>query len=294
MRQITTFDSAAHAERFQDYLIARGIKCSVDDVDAGHALWIVDEDRIEEARSELAKFWERPDDPRYLKARHEANAVLKEEAAKRKAARRNVVALSDRWRAPTAANCPLTIGIIAVCVFVYVEMHLMGDQRRLSERLFISTDGTWTAIQQGEVWRLLTPMIMHGGFLHILFNLMWWWDFGVVLESRKGTWWFLGMVTLISLTANVLQFEFGSPWFLGMSGVNFGLFGFLWIKGKLDPEDGFGVSQQIVIYQLIWFAVCWFGLIGRIANWCHAGGLMMGVILAVLSTAWRQGRKRLR
>src|SRR5687768_7544076 len=116
MRQITIFDSAAHAERFQDYLIARGIKCSVDDADAGHALWITDEDRVDEAKTELARFREQPDDPRYLKARHEASAVLKAEAAKRKAARRNVVALSDRWRAPTAANCPLTIGIIAVCV----------------------------------------------------------------------------------------------------------------------------------------------------------------------------------
>jgi GlpG protein len=294
MRQITTFDSAAHAERFQDYLIARGIKCSVDDIDAGFALWIMDEDRVEEAKTELAQFREQPDDLRYLKARQEANAVLKEEAVKRKAARRNVVRVSDAWRQPTLANCPLTIGIIAVCIFVFVETYLMGDQRGLSERLFISTDGSWRAIQQGEVWRLLTPMLMHGDYLHILFNLMWWWDFGMVLESRKGSPWFFGLVLLISVAANVLQFELGSPWFLGMSGVNFGLFGFLWVKGKLDPEDGFGVSQQIVLYMLLWFAVCWFGWVGRIANWAHAGGLMMGVILGSLSAAWRHGVKRSR
>jgi GlpG protein len=137
-------------------------------------------------------------------------------------------------------------------------------------------------------------MLMHGGVLHILFNLMWWWDFGIILESRKGTLWFLAMVLVISAAANVLQFELGSPWFLGMSGVNFGLFGFLWVKGKLDPEDGFGLSQQTVILMLIWFAICWFGVVGRIANWAHAGGLMMGVTLGVLSATWRHLAKRRR
>jgi GlpG protein len=292
MRQIATFDSADHAERFQDYLIARGVKCSLDDGNGGVALWIYDEDRLAEAKAELARFLERPDDPRYREARRQASAVFKEEAAKRKAARRNVVALSDRWREPAAARCPLTIGVIAICIFVYVEMHLLRDQRGLGQRLFFSTDGTWSAIREGEWWRLLTPMIMHGGVLHILFNLMWWWDFGLVLESRKGSLWFLAMVVVIAAVSNTLQFQFASPWFLGLSGVNFGLFGFFWIKGKLDPDDGFGLSQQTVIFMLIWFAVCWFGLVGRIANWAHAGGLMMGVTLGALSAAWRLAAKR--
>lgn len=292
MRQITTFDSTDHAERFQDYLIARGIKCSLDDGEGGLALWIMDEDRIAEAKQELSRFREQPDDPRYVNARHEANAVLKEEAAKRKAARRNVVSLSGRWRSPTAANCPLTIGIVAVCIFVFVETYLLGDQRGLTERLFISKDGTWSAIRDGEWWRLVTPAIMHGGPLHILFNLIAWWDFGLKIEARKGSAWFLVFVLTIAVASNVLQFQMVHHRFLGLSGVVFGLFGFLWVKGKLDPEDGLGVSTSETQMILIWYAACWF--MAGIANGGHAGGLFVGIVLGLASTALRRGIGRTR
>jgi len=292
MRQIATIESVDHAERFQDFLIARGIKCSLEDGDDGCTLWIVDEDRVAEARAELVRFRQQPDDPRYANARAEANAVLQAEAAKRKAARRNVVNVSDRWRQPTAMNCPLTVGMIVVCIFVFVEMHLMGDERGLSQELFFSTDGTWNAIKGGDWWRLLTPMFMHGGLLHILFNLIAWWDFGLAIEGRKGSLRFLLIVTATSLAANLLQFEFGSWRFLGLSGVVFGLFGYLWVKGKLDPDDGLGVSAYETRAILLWYIICWFGWFMPIANWAHTGGLMMGVLLGVMSAAWRRLRRR--
>jgi GlpG protein len=291
MRHLGTLADIALAERLQDHLIARGIKCAVEDDQAGSAIWIYDEDRLAEAKTEFAEFQADPNHSRYAQARQQATTILKEEAAKRKAARRNTVVLSDRWRQPAAINCPLTVGMIAICLFVYVEMHVLNDRRGLSDRLYFSTQEDWSDIGQGDWWRLITPTIMHGGLLHIFFNLLWWWDFGLLIESRKGSAKFLLMVLSISLVSNVLQFQFGGPWFLGLSGVNFGLFGYLWVKGKLDPEDGLGVSQQTAQWQLVWFLLCWFGLIGRIANWCHTGGLIMGVLLAVGSTAWRRLRR---
>jgi GlpG protein len=294
MRHITTFASAEHARRFQDYLIARGIKCSVEDGQGGFALWVYDEDRVSEARQEVESFLQHPDAPQYLEARQEATAVLKKEASRRKAARGRIIDVQERWRAPVAANCPTTVAILLLCVFTFVEMHLLKDSRGLSQWLFFSTDGTWSAVRAGEWWRLWTPMLMHGGVLHILFNLLWWWDFALPIEARKGSWTFLAMVLTISLVANVLEFSFGGQWFLGMSGVNFGLFGYLWVKGKLDPEDGLGVSAAVAQMQVIWFLVCWFGMVGRIANWCHTGGLIMGVLLALMSILRRRGEKAFR
>lgn len=289
MRHIATLTSEELATRFQDYLIAQGIKCSIEPEQSGFAVWVFDEDQVAPAREELEAFLLQPDAPKYLAAREAANEVLKKEAARRRAARRNWIAVSERWQQPTAAHAPVTIGVLLLCLFTFVEMHLLKDRRGVSQWLFFSTDGTWSAITAYELWRLWTPMLMHGGFLHILFNLMWWWDFGIAIESRKGSAPFLLMVLTISLVANVLEFSLGSPWFLGMSGVNFGLFGYLWVKGKLDPEDGLGVSPALVQMQVIWFLVCWFGLVGRIANGCHTGGLAAGALLGLLSTLRRRG-----
>jgi GlpG protein len=201
------------------------------------------------------------------------------------------VSLSDRWRQPAIAYGPITVGVMVICILIFVETYFLGNERGLKQRLFFSTDGTWRAIRDGEWWRVLTPMLMHANLFHIFFNLLIWWDFALPIESRKGSLKFLLLVIAISAFANVLQFEFGGPWFLGLSGVDFGLFGYLWMKGKLDPEDGLGVSPQQVQWLLLWFVICWFGL-GGVANWCHTGGLMMGVLLGSASAGVRRWRYR--
>jgi GlpG protein len=73
-----------------------------------------------------------------------------------------------------------------------------------------------------------------------------------------------------------------------MSGVNYALFGYIWMRGKLDPGSGFGVSPQTAMWMLVWFVLCWTGFVGPIANWNHAGGLAAGVGLGALAAARRR------
>jgi GlpG protein len=288
MRHIGTIPDPRLAERFQDFLIAQGTKCRLDDEVDGTAVWIYDDDRVPAARQQLAEFLAQPDSSRYREARDQASAVLREEAARRKQARRNTVHLSQQWSRPPVAQAPITVAILVACIYLFVETWFLKDQRGLMALLFISDDGGWTAIQRGEYWRLFTPALMHGGAIHILFNMLWWWDLGLPIESRRGSLRFLLLVLTLAGVSNVLQFVFAGPWFLGMSGVVFGLFGYVWVKGKLDPADGLGISNQSAMWMLVWFFACWFGMVGRIANWAHTGGLVMGVILGCLSALWRQ------
>jgi GlpG protein len=288
MRHIGTIPDSHRAARFQAFLIAQGTKCRLDEEADGVAVWVYDDDRVPAARQQLTEFLASPDDVRYLEADKQAAAVLREEAAKRKAARSNTVNLSQRWSRPAATQAPITVVILVACIYLFVETDLLHDQRGIMMRLFISDDGTWTAIRNGEVWRLFTPVLMHGGWLHILCNLLWWWDLGLMIESRRGSLRFLLMVIAIAVGSNVLQFVFAGPWFLGLSGVVFGLFGYVWVKGKLDPGDGLGISSNNAMWMLVWFGACWFGLVGRIANWAHTGGLVLGVLFGALSALWRQ------
>ncbi|MBI1347741.1 rhomboid family intramembrane serine protease [bacterium] len=291
MRHLVTLPRRDHAERFQDFLIARGKKCSLDDDATGTAIWVHDDDDMPFAKTELEKFQASPDAEEYLIARQQADARLKELVAQRKAARRNTVNLSQRWNSRSSGDCPITIGVIILCVFVFADTWVTGNQRGLRELLFFSTDSTWSAIEGGQYWRIVTPAIMHGGPLHILFNLMWWWQLGGMIERRKGSAALFGMALLIAAVSNTMQFQFGGPWFLGLSGVVFGVFGYVWVKGQLDPSDGIGIDQQSALWMLVWFAICWFSNMG-LANLAHWGGLLVGVTLGAIDAGWRNWRRR--
>ena len=303
MRQIGLIPAVEDAERFQDFLIAQGIKCSFDVEATGYAVWVHDDDQIPAAKSALAEFQANPQDARFREARKQADALLREQAALRKAARRQMVSMSQHWSRPASAAAPLTVGLLMICVVVFAQTEFvepsMERQRSefgaredgLAERLMISTDGTWRAIfQDHEWWRLLTPSILHFGIMHIVFNLMWWWRLGGMIEQRKGTPAFFGLVLATALATDLLQFQFSSWRFGGMSGIVYGLIGYAFVKGKLDPADGIDLDRRSAALALFFYVICWTGALGPIANFGHAGGLLAGITCGSLSAVWRRWR----
>lgn len=321
MRQIGTIPDGDQAEQFADFLRAEGMACNLDRAENGWAVWIQNEDHMPSAKEELQAFLADPAHEKYRDARRKADAKLRDDFAKRKAVRKRTVSLRDRWDRPLGERCPLTMGLLITCAVVAFftrlgGMFLMPGEERadfepLIQQLQISPDNarqarmevdragnarltstptrSWRAIRSGEVWRIWTPMFLHFGWLHLLFNSFWLRDFGMLLEDRVGSLRFLLLVLVIGAVSNILQFQIVGPNFGGMSGVNYGLFGYLWVRGKLDPNSGLGVSEQTVLWMGVWYIVCWLpGLSGDIANWAHAGGLAAGVTLGALAAIRRR------
>lgn len=145
-------------------------------------------------------------------------------------------------------------------------------------------------IQKGQVWRAVTPMFLHFGILHIIFNIMCLWDFGRVLETRFRSLRFLALVLFTAALSNTAQAFVSGSNFGGMSGVNYGLFGFLLARSKLHPDPGFIINRQTASMMLIWMVVCFTGLLGNIANTAHvvgfASGGLVGIINALQGGAW--------
>jgi GlpG protein len=89
------------------------------------------------------------------------------------------------------------------------------------------------------------------------------------------------LVILIAVASNCAQYLIGgSTNFGGMSGVLYGLFGFVWIRMVRQPQEGFWISQQSINIMLVWLLLCFTGLMGNIANWAHLFGLFSGAGLA--------------
>lgn len=175
----------------------------------------------------------------------------------------------------------LTYILIALCVVVALFTSMGTSYRFMQPLLIVDPRGdAWTEIWNTQPWRLFTPMFIHFGFLHLLFNMSWLKDLGSLIEWKKGSV-FLGVLVMIMAGfSNLLQFYFGhSPMFGGMSGVVYGLFGYVWMQGRYNRRFGYVMPQNTIIIMLVWFVVCLTGLLGNIANWAHAGGLIAGVAL---------------
>lgn len=303
MRQIGTLDNLQQAQRLADYLLAQGIKTHVDAGGDAVALWVKDEDFLEQARADLDAFRAAPDDPRYASAAQKAKQVRAEEEAYARRFRRNQIDLRGRLGSGAVQRRPLTMILIGISVGVSLLSNFgkvdpaTGTINSVTQYSMISRfvvrDGTpWRQlapeVRQGQVWRLVTPIFLHLSILHLVFNMLWLYQFGNAIENRRGTARFAALVLAIAVISNLAQYVTEGPGFGGMSGVVYGLFGYLWMKARFDPRAGFFMPPSTVMILIAWFFLCMTGLIGNVANVAHGAGLAVGIAVGLSTIAWRR------
>jgi GlpG protein len=153
----------------------------------------------------------------------------------------------------------------------------------------LATPGLRATLTQ-QPWRLVTPIFIHFGVLHLLFNMFMVSDLGNQVEARRGSWRMLALVLAIAIPSNVAQYLYSNPLFGGLSGVAYGLFGYIWMKSRFDPGSGFYLHQRDVTIMLLWFVLCMVGVIGHVANVVHGVGLAVGMVIGIAPTIWREWR----
>ncbi|UTA49347.1 rhomboid family intramembrane serine protease [Simiduia sp. 21SJ11W-1] len=145
-----------------------------------------------------------------------------------------------------------------------------------------------SALEQGQWWRLLTPMFLHFDFFHLLFNSLWVWEFGRRIELQRSGLWLISLTLFASLGANFMQYAMSGPsLFGGMSGVLYGYVGYILVWARLWPAKSFGVAPGILGFMLIWLVLCFTGAVdtfidGEVANGAHLGGLLGGLLFGFL------------
>ncbi|NNJ26486.1 rhomboid family intramembrane serine protease [Alienimonas chondri] len=328
--------SPDRAARLTDVLITSGKAAELrpspgDDGDA--AVWVVEEDDLEPAKETLAAFLAEPDAPKFVAASKQAEKLRAAAAKERKAAAKRVRRGRDSFRDATSGlplwqRAPVSAVLFAVCVVVALfgwggadePWSLWERQEPVVKWLWIAPiyehagDLRWNpfaglgaTFEAGQLWRLFTPMFLHGSPLHLAFNMSWLLGLGVLLESRFGSWRYLASVLAVAGLSNVAEFYlsigFGepvlglfdwepSPYFGGFSGVAVAFFGF-----ELGRYRG---GRPIAPFSPGWAAVmlgflvlCVAGHFGGIANTAHLVGLGLGFAGGFIS-AKREDRPRRR
>jgi GlpG protein len=199
----------------------------------------------------------------------------------------------QQWRA-----VPLTTALIALSVLGFLLIYLHAPLSWVSVLTFSDFDVVGNGIRfvphDGQYWRLLTPVFLHFGWLHIAFNSLWLWELGGKLELRLGSGMLGLLVVVVGVGSNITQYLYSGPsLFGGMSGVVYGLLGYKLVLGSLEPRLGMVLPRGIVIFMLLWlllgFVVPTESLgFGSIANGAHLGGLLLGAAAGVVSFAVRR------
>lgn len=195
--------------------------------------------------------------------------------------------------------CPaVTYSLAVVTIFVYILQSLLQVQSFYPTFLGINlsdflVQGRLVAsdipsvlgmkvnelIIQGQLWRLLTPMFLHGSIFHIGFNMYALIIIGSEIERRFGHARFLMLYILGSLGGNVLSFLISPANSLGASTSIFGLLGaemvFFYQNRAMFGAGARRALQSVITVAAINFLI---GLSPGIDNWGHLGGLVAGLI----------------
>ncbi len=263
MRHIGHLPDQAKGRRFGDFLVVKGIRNEIEaEADGSALVWIVEDDQLAEAQTLLEKFRANPGGAEYRDATvlaaktRKAEAKEKAEYQGRVRTRKSLFVKFGGYGVGI-----LTYALIGICVAVAFYSKF-GENENWVRLFFISdplkaTHGFLPDVfQQGEFWRLLTPVFLHFGMLHLLFNMMWLYQLGCMIEARQSSLRLLLLVVATGIFSNVAQYLVGGPHFGGMSGVVYALAGYVWMRGKHDRASGLFLDQQSVTILLVWLVVC--------------------------------------
>lgn len=194
---------------------------------------------------------------------------------------------------------PLTAAVLLLTFIVAAITLLGGNFETISWFSFTDfrIDGDYAyfatleqTLSEGQWWRMITPIFVHFGLLHLAMNSMWYWELGRRIEQRQGASMLLGLTLLFGVISNLSQYAFGGPGiFGGLSGVLFGLLGHCWLFQKVSPNEAYRLPPGVVVLMLVWLVICLTGVVDvvsfgtlAIANAAHVGGLVAGCITGVV------------
>lgn len=242
-------------------------------------MWVLDDAQMPAAKQQLEAFSMGKVASDTARA---AAELRKQRAQEQERAGRRFVHAAERWReGPALGFGPITVFLLVASVLAGFASDF-GDATTMTiQNLSIEpwdSGALFGRIREGEVWRLLTPMLIHFGIVHLLFNMMWLWQLGRQIEQNHGSLAMILLVLFSEIPGGIGQYLVTGPSFGGMSGVVYGLFGFVWMQARYDPRHRYRLDDSTAILMMIWFVACATGLLGPIANIGHAAGLVAGLL----------------
>lgn len=277
MHLLVEFENVRAAYALADYLNVQGIPCEVTLSKGLAGIYVHDQAQLPKAELELRAFLHHPTNKKYLSGSLEKVDSNVDRENTDEAYQQGAGQAAKRW----AETGPFTKTIILLCAVVFLITAFGADRQMVSHFFFFSR---WDDIfDLTQIWRWVSPVFLHFGFLHFTFNLLWWWDIASLIESMQGPSRLFNIFMVLSIVPNLAQFSVNGHLFGGLSGVVFGVLGYVWVYGQVRKDYPLQMRPVIMLMMLIWLLIGFTGVldkvIGPMANEIHLAGLVCGGML---------------
>ena len=203
----------------------------------------------------------------------------------------------------TFSRLPVTFGLIAACVLVYLGVAAVGAWAGipfgvglLSQPPGVLSLGALVPVlvAEGQAWRLVTSAFLHSGFAHLALNMLSLYFLGSFAEISFGRGRFLALYLVSGIAGGLAFLYFGdfTGAAVGASGAIFGLLG--GVFGFTIRQGTFSTRNPIIRQLLVLTALNLFlgATIPNVSNTAHVGGLVGGLVYGFLLAPTVYSRKR--
>ncbi|ATO55689.1 MAG: rhomboid family intramembrane serine protease [Loigolactobacillus coryniformis] len=164
-------------------------------------------------------------------------------------------------------------------ILLFLVMTLFGGSQNSNVLVFFGAKVN-ILIQQGQWWRLIMPIFLHSGLMHIAVNSVTLYFIGMQIESLFGHWRFTLIYLLSGIVGNIASFVFNMGISVGASTALFGLFGafFMLVEAFRQNTAIRAMGQQFALFIVLNLAFDLFNPGIDLAG--HVGGLLGGFLVA--------------
>lgn len=256
---------------FVDYLSSIGIRSKAKESMTGRCtVYVTNSLDMSRAKREVLRYANSPFDKQFTQASWEKGRTVNREKQ---------INAGVLFPMSFCINSITTI-VEIICIAVYILSLI--DESCVTQYLALSKSESFSNVF--DYYKLITPTFVHFSFLHIAFNLVMFETMARPIENTFGKVKFFSLFISIALLSNVTQYCFMTDlngYFGGLSGVVYGVIGYSGVLSRRkDLPSSFNIPQGLLTVSVIFIVLGFF--MGGIANLCHIGGLIVGMLWGYL------------
>lgn len=271
--EVGVLPDQAQALKFVDFLSSLGIKATVKMTFGGnYTIFVAEERDVSQAKLELLRFGNNP----FAKAYNQASWQRGKSYRKERSFNSTFIGFSlgsYRW-----SLFSLTSIVEIICLVVYILTLVPSLEPSVMRAL------SWTYLEQVtalfELHRVITPVFLHFGILHIAFNLVMFEALARPIERYLGLAKLAYILFSLTIFSNAVELLISKPntIFGGISGVVYGVIGYMGVLSRrTDLPASFKLPNGLLLVSVIFIGIGF--LFDGIANMSHLSGLVLGLVL---------------